>query len=162
MTVEEIAALVEEMVYETDIPRYGYFSREIVLTLLREVYCHKQEVATLAARLESMNRETDNTLRAYELSSKRSEDESLAADFAGLKLECSSLRLQLQAAEGEEIILREELRRLQAMEQRVKEGHLTEEEFQAICHNLCPDDEERFKAGCRQTWEKLFHSAVRV
>jgi chromosome segregation ATPase len=185
MTVDEIAALVEEKVYDTDIPRYGYFGREIVLTLLLEVYCRKQEALTLAARLESMDRETDNTLRAYE---------SLAADFAGLKAECSKLREEnefLQAhivvAEHEaqvgfdslnhsftEVVQenagwREELKnalseldRLRAMEQRVKEGHLTEEEFQAMCHNLCPDDEERFKAGCRQTWEKLFHSAVRL
>jgi DUF438 domain-containing protein len=160
VTVEEIAALYEEMVYETDIPRYGYFGREIVLTLLLEVYCRKQEVATLAARLESMDRETDHMLRAYE---------SLAS-------ECSRLREELKASERrrDEEMCRadclaqllengsEEMRRLQAMEQRVKEGHLTEEEFQAICHNLCPDDEERFKAGCRQTWEKLFHSAVRL
>jgi hypothetical protein len=86
MTVEEIAALVEEKVYDTDIPRYGYFGREIVLTLLLEVYCRKQEALTLAARLESMNRETDNTLRAYEslaveCSRLREENEGLRRDY---------------------------------------------------------------------------------
>lgn len=146
MTVEEIVALYSENIHGTDIPRHDYFGREVVLTLLLEVYCRKQEALTLAARLESMDKETDNTLLAYE---------SLAAECSRLREENAGWREELKKALSE-------LDRLRVMERRVKEGHLTEEEFQAICHNLCPDDEERFKAGCRQTWEKLFHSAVRV
>jgi hypothetical protein len=54
--------------------------------------------------------------------------------------------------------LLEEAERLRAMEHRVSEGYLTEAEFQAICHNLNPADEERFKQGCLAEWRKLFGS----
>lgn len=54
------------------------------------------------------------------------------------------------------VSLLEEAERLRAIEYRVSEGHLTEPEFQAICHNLNPDDEERFKQGCLAEWMELF------
>lgn len=38
---------------------------------------------------------------------------------------------------------------------RLKEGKLTEEEFQNLCHNLPQDSGCRFIYGCRQWWKKL-------
>lgn len=49
-----------------------------------------------------------------------------------------------------------ELRQLREMKLRVEDGRLTEAEFQAVCHNLDPADEERFKQGCLSEWRKLF------
>jgi chaperonin cofactor prefoldin len=76
--------------------------------------------------------------------------------YDGLKAQNESLRSQLHAAEGEERVLRDEVQRLRLMEARVKDGKLTEEEFQAICHDLSPDDEERFMRGCHAMWQRLF------
>jgi hypothetical protein len=39
---------------------------------------------------------------------------------------------------------------------RLKAGRFTEEEFQDLCHTFTPDDRERFEAGCRAYWAKLF------
>lgn len=40
--------------------------------------------------------------------------------------------------------------------QRLREGKFTEEEFQNLCHAFSPEDQERFKTGCKEYWKKLF------
>jgi hypothetical protein len=62
------------------------------------------------------------------------------------------LVVQKQLLEGEAA----ELRRLRYLELRVQDGRLTEAEFQAVCHNLSPEDEVRFKRGCYDEWRRLF------
>lgn len=50
----------------------------------------------------------------------------------------------------------EEIKRLHAEIERLKAGRFTEEEFQALCHNLTGADRERFEAGCRAYQDQLF------
>jgi chromosome segregation ATPase len=71
--------------------------------------------------------------------------------------EIRRLQERLLAEEGRVVHFSQEL-------QRVKDDRLTTvgqersdcvEEFQAICQNLRPDDEERFVRGCYATWQLL-------
>lgn len=39
---------------------------------------------------------------------------------------------------------------------RLKRGYFTDEEFQALCHNLSEEDLAKFKLGCYAYWKKLF------
>lgn len=94
----------------------------------------------------------------------REENARLRHDFDIQKMvlessdrEIRRLQERLLAEEGRVVHFSQEL-------QRVKDDRLTTagqersdcvEEFQAICQNLRPDDEERFVRGCYATWQLL-------
>lgn len=82
--------------------------------------------------------------------------------YDGLKGEVDSLKLQLKAAErraDEEMCradcLARDVESLRLVESRVKNGNLTEEEFQAVFRDLSPEDEERYMKGCQEVWQRL-------
>jgi hypothetical protein len=131
---QEIRALLEEKI-NSDPPvcRYGSFGHELVRELMDAHDALARSYESACSELAGLRHELG---LQRELLEKRTQD-------------TRRLRERLLAEEGRVTHFSQELRR-------VKDGRLTEEEFQAICHNLSPDDEERFVRGCYATWQLLF------
>lgn len=126
MSVDRIRLLLEKKVSEDPpVYRFASFDRLFVKELLQFYDALKEE-------RDGLYNSLSKTLEQLRATEQRRDEEMCRADC-----------------------LARDVERLRLMEARVKDGKLTEEEFQAICHDLSPDDEERFMRGCHALWQRL-------